>query len=92
MSLCACVATQELGGAPPPELMGELLVGQRKGLGLVPNRYGPEVSDDCKLFVGSIPLTMSKEQLKAMFEPFGNVNHAVVVMDQATVSDPGFSC
>lgn len=36
---------RELGGAPPPELMGDL-AGARKGLGL---KTGRDLPDDCKV-------------------------------------------
>ena len=71
---------QELGGAPPPELMGEDLPSSRPGLGMK-RSFGnfDGVPDECKLYVGSLPATFTESQLKTMFEPFGTVTHAVVM-------------
>lgn len=73
--------TQELGGAPPPELMGE---GGSGASG--PSRIGgrPDVSEDCKLYVSSLPPSFSDTQLAAIFEPFGAVVSAKVMMDSTT--------
>ena len=35
-----------------------------------------------KLFVGSLPYSVNDEQLKAHFEPFGEITSASVVMDK----------
>ena len=82
---------QELGGAPPPELMGEEYSGSRPGLGLK-RSGGPNdgLPDDCKLYVGSLPAGFSDSQLKSMFEPFGAVTHAVVLQDQTPGQSRGF--
>eukprot|EP00195_Chlamydomonas_chlamydogama_P009264 CAMPEP_0202915954 /NCGR_PEP_ID=MMETSP1392-20130828/67191_1 /ASSEMBLY_ACC=CAM_ASM_000868 /TAXON_ID=225041 /ORGANISM="Chlamydomonas chlamydogama, Strain SAG 11-48b" /LENGTH=607 /DNA_ID=CAMNT_0049608175 /DNA_START=45 /DNA_END=1865 /DNA_ORIENTATION=- len=71
---------KELGGAPPPELMGEDAAA-RAGLGA---RVASLLSDDCKLYVGSLPPAFNDAMLRAMFEPFGTVTHASVMMDSAT--------
>lgn len=38
-----------------------------------------------QLYVGSLPPSFTDDQLKALFEPFGNVSYAGVVTDQSTV-------
>lgn len=73
--------------------MGPPAGGQsRPGLGMIPTasggsrpaRPGDELPDDCKLYVGNLPISFTDSTLKTMFEPFGNVLHAVVLMDQVT--------
>ncbi len=58
------IPSQELGGAPPPELMGEDFSSPRPGLGL--RRGGPDggLSDDCKLYVGSLPMGFTESQVE----------------------------
>lgn len=131
---------KELGGAPPPELMGEVS-NIRRGLGTAGwGLRGRDLPDDCKvgmcdlqgirldlasihslsvedsrrtsrrqtgkaglrmpcddqvrpsclcvlqLYVGSLPSHFKDEDLRGLFESFGNVGLATVVLDQMTVS------
>ena len=71
--------------------MGEEFSGSRPGLGLKrPGGPNDGLSDDCKLYVGSLPAGFSDSQLKSMFEPFGTVTHAIVMQDQTTGQSRGF--
>src|SRR4051794_8267115 len=45
-----------------------------------------------QLYVGSLPATYTDDQLKQLFDQFGNVNHSAVVQDSVTVSQPGCCC
>lgn len=72
---------QSLGGAPPPELMGEAPSGGQGG-GLTRTRRD-EHSDDCKLYVGNLPLGVTEAILCGMFQAFGTVVHASVITDPA---------
>ncbi len=46
--------------------------------------------DDCKLYVGNLSQNVEDRMLQRMFEPFGNVLHAVVIMDQVSGASRGF--
>lgn len=43
-----------------------------------------------KLFIGNLGFSTDDQQLRAAFEPFGNVLSASVVMDRATHQSRGF--
>lgn len=43
-----------------------------------------------KLYVGNIPYTMRDENLKAVFEPYGQVSSARVIVDRQTRRSRGF--
>ncbi|GLI63119.1 hypothetical protein VaNZ11_006024 [Volvox africanus] len=79
---------RELGGAPPPEMMGDLAAlearesGARPGLGR-PRRPGDDLPEDHKLYIAGLPPVFNDVMLKSMFEPFGNVLYAVVATDGA---------
>ncbi|GLC74139.1 hypothetical protein PLESTF_001466000 [Pleodorina starrii] len=79
---------RELGGAPPPEMMGDLAAlearesGGRPGLGR-PRRPGDDLPDDHKIYIAGLPPVFNDVMLKSMFEPFGNVLYAVVATDGA---------
>ncbi len=42
------------------------------------------------LFVGNLPWRATDEDLKAFFEPYGEVSSAVVIMDRETGRSRGF--
>jgi hypothetical protein len=76
---------QELGGGPPrggppggPPGGGSHLGGPGLGApgfkGGPRGRPGDELSDDCKLFVGSLSPAITDAVLRAMFEAFGTVS------------------
>ncbi|KXZ53032.1 hypothetical protein GPECTOR_8g399 [Gonium pectorale] len=80
-------ALLELGGAPPPEMMGDLSALEardRPGLGSSrPRRPGDDLPDDHKIYIAGLPPVFNDAMLRSMFEPFGNVLHAVVATDGA---------
>lgn len=85
---------QELGGAPPPELMGDMggsTPGGGPGVGARKRFPGDELPDDCKLYVGNLSSAFNDNMLKAMFEPFGSVLHATVLLDMTSVRYHGGS-
>lgn len=43
-----------------------------------------------KLFVGGLPFSVAKEQLREMFASYGTVTDAVVIMDKMTNRSKGF--
>ena len=43
-----------------------------------------------KIFVGNFSFSLSEGELRSMFEPFGAVDSATVVMDRATGRSRGF--
>lgn len=43
-----------------------------------------------KLYVGNLPFSTSDNDLRAMFEPFGEVSSASIVMDRETGRSRGF--
>lgn len=80
---------QELGGAPPPEMMGldpYPVSAPRSRMG----RPGDELPDDCKLYVGNLSQALTDATMKSMFEPFGTVLHAAAVIDPTTGQGKGF--
>ncbi|KAK9796272.1 hypothetical protein WJX73_001196 [Symbiochloris irregularis] len=85
----------ELGGGPPPPSGSYSASGDsrsRAGLGSVPSRGRPgdELPDDCKLYVSNLTPSVTDDALKALMQPFGNVLHAVVIMDMVTMQSRGF--
>lgn len=84
------VQTQDLGGAPPPEMMG--LPDPYPVSAPRPTRMRPgdELPDDCKLYVGNLSPVLTDATLKSMFEPFGPVLHAAAVIDPTTGQGKGF--
>ncbi|MEW5318534.1 MAG: hypothetical protein WDW38_009750 [Sanguina aurantia] len=80
---------KELGGAPPPEMMGldpYPVSAPRSRMG----RPGDELPDDCKLYVGNLSQALTDATMKSMFEPFGTVLHAAAVIDPTTGQGKGF--
>lgn len=53
-------------------------------------RPGDELPDDCKLYVGNLSPNITDDTLKAMMAPFGNVLHAVVLLDMVTQQSRGY--
>jgi hypothetical protein len=53
-------------------------------------RPGDELPDDCKLYVGNLSPAVTDAVLKQLMEPFGNVLHAVVLLDMSTGQSRGF--
>lgn len=47
-------------------------------------RPGDELPDSCKLYVGSLPDSVTDDTLRAEFSKFGEVLHAIVLKDMAT--------
>lgn len=43
-----------------------------------------------KLFVGSLPFSTNNDELKTMFEPYGDVVSAVVINDKQTKKSKGY--
>jgi RNA recognition motif-containing protein len=43
-----------------------------------------------KLFVGSLPYSTTEEDLQKLFEQYGTVESAVIIMDRATNRSKGF--
>lgn len=43
-----------------------------------------------KLFIGSLPWSVSDAELKSLFEPYGNVQSAKVITDKQTRRSKGF--
>ncbi|KAL3158300.1 hypothetical protein ABBQ38_010544 [Trebouxia sp. C0009 RCD-2024] len=67
---------------------------ERPGLGAPARagkmRPGDELPDDCKLYVGNLSPNITDDTLKAMMAPFGNVLHAVVLLDMVTQQSRGY--
>ena len=67
---------------------------ERPGLGAPARsgkmRPGDELPDDCKLYVGNLSPNITDDTLKAMMSPFGNVLHAVVLLDMVTQQSRGY--
>eukprot|EP00879_Flechtneria_rotunda_P010785 GHRR01011269.1.p1 GENE.GHRR01011269.1~~GHRR01011269.1.p1 ORF type:complete len:532 (+),score=186.27 GHRR01011269.1:260-1855(+) len=71
----------ELGGAPPPELMGLDLAGAA-------NKH--TLPDECKLYVGNLPPAYNSDMLRQLFEPHAKVVHSAVITEQGTNISKGF--
>ena len=55
------------------------------------SRPGDDLPDNCKLYVGNLSPAVTDTVLKSLMEPFGNVIHAVVLLDMTTgVQHPCF--
>ena len=89
----------ELGGGPPAPSSGGAGRGMgapHHGLGFNDGGRGPrarpgdELPDDCKLYVGNLSPVITDSMLKQIMEPFGNVLHAVVLMDMNTNQSRGY--
>jgi RNA recognition motif-containing protein len=48
------------------------------------SRPGDDLPDSCKLYVGNLSPAVTDAVLKSLMEPFGNVLHAVVLLDMTT--------
>ena len=53
-------------------------------------RPGDDLPDDCKLYVGNLSPVVNDSVLRQLFEPFGQVLHAVVLMDVVSNSSRGY--
>lgn len=43
-----------------------------------------------KIYVGNLPFNITQEQLKKLFEPFGDIEEAVVISDKFSGRSKGF--
>lgn len=43
-----------------------------------------------KIYVGNLPFNVTQEQLKKLFEPFGDIDEAVVISDKFSGRSKGF--
>ena len=68
------------GGAPPSGGMR----GMGGGGGGPRSRPGDDLPDSCKLYVGNLSPAVTDTVLKSLMEPFGNVLHAVVLLDMTS--------
>lgn len=75
----------ELGGAPQDQggSSGMRPMGGGGGGGRQ-SRPGDDLPDNCKLYVGNLSPAVTDAVLKSLMEPFGNVLHAVVLLDMTT--------
>ncbi len=48
------------------------------------SRPGDDLPDNCKLYVGNLSPAVTDAVLKSLMEPFGNVLHAVVLLDMTS--------
>jgi RNA recognition motif-containing protein len=48
------------------------------------------MSQNKKLYVGSLPYSLTEEELKGVFSPFGNVVSARIIIDKMTGKSKGF--
>jgi len=48
-------------------------------------------SEDCSLFIGDIPKTMTEEQMKELFSPYGEVVHIDIKRDRMTKASLGYA-
>lgn len=74
----------ELGGGAPNDGGPSDRGGPRMGGGGPRSRPGDDLPDDCKLYVGNLSPAVTDAVLKSLMEPFGNVLHAVVLLDMTT--------
>lgn len=54
------------------------------------SRPGDDLPDECKLYVGGLSPIITDDVLRGMMEPFGNVLHAVVLLDMPSGTSRGF--
>ncbi len=83
----------ELGGGPPQgqgapqsDFRGGGFGGGGGGGGR--GRPGDDLPDNCKLYVGNLSPNVTDAVLKSLMEPFGNVLHAVILLDMTTGAVP----
>ena len=78
----------ELGGGPQdqggPSGMRHMGGGGGGGGGGRQSRPGDDLPDNCKLYVGNLSPAVTDAVLKSLMEPFGNVLHAVVLLDMTS--------
>jgi len=48
------------------------------------------MTQDNKLYVGSLPYSLSEEELRETFSPFGSVKSARIIIDKMTGKSKGF--
>lgn len=53
-------------------------------------RPGDDLPDDCKLYVGNLPPSVTDAALRSMFGKYGPLTHATVLMDLVTGTSRGF--
>ena len=53
-------------------------------------RPGDDLPDDCKLYVGNLPHSVTDATLRSMFAKYGPLLHATVLMDLVTGTSRGF--
>ena len=85
----------ELGGGAPNDGGPSDRGGPRMGGGGPRSRPGDDLPDNCKLYVGNLSPAVTDAVLKSLMEPFGNVLHAVVLLDMTTgerLLASAFSC
>lgn len=76
-----------MGGGPPSEAGGhhsDSRPGFGGGGGGPRPRPGDDLPDNCKLYVGNLSPDVTDNVLKTLMQPFGNVLHAVVLLDMTT--------
>ncbi len=57
-------------------------------------RFEPEKKSqimNTKMYVGNLPFSITEEELRELFEPFGEVSEAALVMDRETGRPRGFA-
>lgn len=64
----------------------ELAAGASRGA----RRFGDDLPDDCKLYVGNLPPTIGDSALRSMFSKYGPLLHATVLLDLVTGTSRGF--
>ena len=79
----------ELGGGPPQGQGGSQSDFRSGGFGGGGGgggrgRPGDDLPDNCKLYVGNLSPSVTDTVLKSLMEPFGNVLHAVILLDMTT--------
>ena len=78
----------ELGGAPQDQGGSSGMRNMGGGGGGRQSRPGDDLPDNCKLYVGNLSPAVTDAVLKSLMEPFGNVLHAVVLLDMTTGGQP----
>lgn len=80
----------ELGGGPQDQggPSGMRSMGGGGGGGGRQSRPGDDLPDNCKLYVGNLSPAVTDAVLKSLMEPFGNVLHAVVLLDMTSGTLP----
>lgn len=72
------------GQIPPPISMNPVPAQPRV------KRPGDDLPDDCKLYVGNLAPAVNDTMLRQMFEGFGEILHATVLMDLVTGTSRGY--